>query len=228
MVAFKRFMTVLFVASIAGTSATAATGGQDVGADHEKTLYSIGVNISDSLKVFDLTDSEFQQVLKGFVESRKGASPGFDPKSYDQAIQKLARERRARQGERLAAKGQEFLQQKKKEQGAITTPSGLVYIPKKEGTGDPPKTADSVKVHYRGTLVDGREFDSSHRRGAPATFRLDGVIPCWREGLTLMRPGGRGELVCPPELAYGDRGAGDMILPKATLSFDVELLEIVK
>lgn len=198
------------------------------GNDQARTLYAIGVNIADSLKVFDLSDAEFQQVLKGFVESRTGVDPGFDPKAFDAAIQNLARQRRAAQGERQVAAGRAFLERMKKEPGAVTTPSGLVLIPKQEGKGDHPKPADSVKVHYRGTLVDDREFDSSHRRGAPATFRLDGVIKCWQEGVALMRPGGKAQLVCPPELAYGERGMGDMILPKATLSFDIELLEIVK
>jgi len=103
-----------------------------------------------------------------------------------------------------------------------------VYIAATAGKGDSPKPVDTVKVHYKGTLPDGREFDSSYKRNSPAEFRLDGVIKCWTEGLQKMKPGGKAQLVCPPNLAYGDSGAGELILPGATLVFDVELLEIKK
>jgi len=102
----------------------------------------------------------------------------------------------------------------------------MVYQSLVEGKGASPNQTDVVKVNYRGTLVDGREFDSSYRRNRALEFKLDNVIPCWGEGLKLMKPGGKAKLVCPPELAYGDSGAGEMILPGATLVFDVELLEV--
>jgi len=98
----------------------------------------------------------------------------------------------------------------------------------KAGTGPTPKPSDTVKVHYHGTLTDGTVFDSSVQRGQPATFQLSGIIPCWKEGLQLMKVGGKSRLVCPPELAYGDRGAPPRIKPGATLVFEVELLEIAK
>jgi len=103
---------------------------------------------------------------------------------------------------------------------------GLVYKSLREGAGPSPTAADSVKVHYRGTLVDGTEFDSSYKRNAPAVFPLGGVIKCWTEGVQRMKIGGKAELVCPPELAYGTRGAGSAVPPNATLRFEVELLEI--
>ena len=110
---------------------------------------------------------------------------------------------------------------------AVTTPSGLVYTSVVEGKGASPTAADTVKVHYRGTFPDGREFDSSYSRNAPATFPLGRVIPCWTEGVQKMKVGGKAQLVCPPGIAYGERGAGNgKIPPNATLRFEVELLEI--
>ena len=109
----------------------------------------------------------------------------------------------------------------------VTTPSGLVYTSVVEGKGVSPTAADTVKVHYRGTLADGKEFDSSYSRKAPATFPLGRVIPCWTEGVQKMKVGGKAQLLCPPAIAYGERGAGNgAIPPNATLRFEVELLEI--
>jgi FKBP-type peptidyl-prolyl cis-trans isomerase FkpA len=110
----------------------------------------------------------------------------------------------------------------------VTTASGLVYTAIKEGTGPSPTATDVVKVHYRGTLPDGKEFDSSHKRGQPAEFPLNRVIKCWTEGVQKMKVGGKAKLVCPPSIAYGERGAGGVIPPNATLHFEVELLEIKK
>ena len=110
----------------------------------------------------------------------------------------------------------------------VTTPSGLVYTVVTEGKGASPTAADTVKVHYRGTFLDGREFDSSYARNAPATFPLGRVIPCWTEGVQRMKVGGKAQLVCPAAIAYGARGAGGVIPPDATLKFEVELLAIAK
>ena len=108
----------------------------------------------------------------------------------------------------------------------VTTKSGLVIQTLKEGTGTAPKATDTVKVHYRGTFIDGKEFDSSYKRGEPTEFPLNRVIPCWTEGVQKMKVGGKAKLTCPPSLAYGTRGAGRVIPPNATLSFDVELLGV--
>jgi len=108
------------------------------------------------------------------------------------------------------------------------TASGIVITTLKEGTGASPKSTDNVKVHYRGTLTDGKEFDSSYGRGQPATFPLNRVIPCWTEGVQTMKVGGKAKLLCPPALAYGSRGVPGTIPPESTLIFEVELLEILK
>ena len=106
----------------------------------------------------------------------------------------------------------------------VTKPSGLVFQSLVDGKGASPAATDVVKVHYRGTFPDGKEFDSSYKRGEPTEFPLNGVIPCWTEGVQLMKVGGKAKLTCPPGIAYGTRGAGGVIPPNATLKFDVELL----
>jgi len=113
-----------------------------------------------------------------------------------------------------------------KEPGAVVTPSGLVYRSLTDGKGASPTAADTVKVHYRGTFPDGREFDSSHKRGEPAEFPLGRVIKCWTEGVQRMKVGGKAKLTCPASIAYGARGAGGVIPPNATLQFEVELLAV--
>ena len=113
-----------------------------------------------------------------------------------------------------------------KETGAVVTASGLVYLSLKDGTGASPTANDKVKVHYRGTFPDGKEFDSSYKRGEPIEFPLSGVIKCWTEGVQRMKVGGKAKLTCPAAIAYGARGAGGVIPPNATLLFEVELLAI--
>lgn len=108
----------------------------------------------------------------------------------------------------------------------VKTASGLVYESLKEGSGTSPKASDTVRVHYRGTLTDGKEFDSSYKRGQPAEFPLGAVIKCWTEGVQMMKPGGKARLTCPASIAYGERGAGGVIPPNATLVFEIELLEV--
>ena len=115
-----------------------------------------------------------------------------------------------------------------KEAAPVTTPSGLIYRSLKEGSGANPTASDVVKVHYRGTLVDGKEFDSSYKRNEPAEFPLNRVIPCWTEGVQRMKVGGKAKLTCPPGIAYGQRGAGGVIPPNATLDFEIELLDIAR
>jgi FKBP-type peptidyl-prolyl cis-trans isomerase FkpA len=114
------------------------------------------------------------------------------------------------------------------ETGAVVTPSGLVYRALKEGTGESPAPTDTVRVHYRGRFTDGREFDSSHSRGQPASFPLNRVIKCWTEGVQRMKVGGSAKLTCPSAIAYGERGAGGVIPPHSVLVFEVELLGISK
>ncbi|KAB0670243.1 FKBP-type peptidyl-prolyl cis-trans isomerase [Oryzomonas sagensis] len=113
-----------------------------------------------------------------------------------------------------------------REKGAVKTASGMVYQSLREGKGASPQASSTVEVNYRGTLTNGKEFDSSYKRNQSISFPLTGVIPCWTEGVQKMKVGGKARLVCPPELAYGSRGAGSAVPPNATLIFEVELLNI--
>ena len=119
-----------------------------------------------------------------------------------------------------------FISDAAKEPGAKVTPLGLVFRSLQEGTGASPNATDKVKVHYRGTLPDGKEFDSSYKRNQSIEFPLNGVIACWTEGVQLMKIGGKSKLTCPPAIAYGARGAGGVIPPNATLQFEIELIAI--
>ena len=165
-------------------------------------------------------------VKQGLTHAASGKGPDTDISAYTEKINQLARERRKALGLKLSEKNKDFIEKTAKEKGAVKTDSGLVYLPLKDGNGTSPKSTDTVKVSYRGTFPDGKEFDSSYKRGEPIDFKLDGVIKCWNEGIQKMKPGGKAELVCPPELAYGENGAGNVIMPYATLVFEVELLEV--
>jgi FKBP-type peptidyl-prolyl cis-trans isomerase FkpA len=129
---------------------------------------------------------------------------------------------------RAADPGAEFAEKAAKEKGAVKTASGLVYRSLKDGTGEKPAATSTVKVNYKGTFVDGAVFDASDRHGGPATFPLNAVIRCWTEGVAMMKVGGKAQLVCPPSIAYGERGAPGAVPPNSTLVFEVELLAIVK
>ena len=196
--------------------------------DEEKTFYAIGQIVARQLGVFSLTTAELERVQQGINDGVSGNKPLVDVAEYNSKVQDLAKSRRKAQGDKQAAVGKEYLEKAAKEKGAVKTESGMVYLSLKEGAGESPKATDTVKVHYRGTLPDGREFDSSYKREKPIDFKLDAVIKCWTEGVQKMKPGGKAKFVCPAALAYGDNGAGEMILPGATLAFEVELLEVVK
>ncbi len=131
-------------------------------------------------------------------------------------------------GARAADPGADFAEKAAKEKGAVKTASGLVYRSLKDGTGEQPTVTSTVKVNYRGTLVDGTVFDASDRHGGPISFPLNGVIRCWTEGVAKMKVGGKAQLVCPPQIAYGARGAPPEVPPNATLVFEVELLGVQK
>ena len=194
--------------------------------EEQKTLYAVGISVSRSLAAFDLTPAELDYVKQGLNDAQTGKKLEVDLTMYNGKIQELAKARRKAQGKKQAGAGKEFIENAAKEKGAVKTQSGIVYIPTVEGKGTSPTATDIVRVNYRGTLVDGKEFDSSFKRGNPLEFKLDNVIKCWTEALQLMKPGGKAKLVCPPFMAYGDTGAGDLILPGATLAFEVDLLEV--
>jgi len=177
---------------------------------------------------FNLSEAELALVQAGFSDGVLNHKPQVDIETFGPKIQALAQARASAgaEAEKKASAG--FLEKAAAEKGAVKLPSGVIYSEIKPGTGDSPKATDTVKVHYQGTLTDGTVFDSSIKRGEPATFPLNGVIKCWTEGLQKIKVGGKSRLVCPSDIAYGDRGSPPTIKPGATLVFEVELLEIVK
>jgi len=196
--------------------------------DEQKTLYAIGLAVAGSLSSFALSAAELDLVKAGLTDGVLNRQRQVDLQAYGIKIQELQRARAAVVAAAEQKMGQAVVDKAAAEKGATKTASGLVIVPIKPGTGASPKATDRVKVHYHGTLADGAVFDSSVQRGEPATFPLTGVIPCWTEGLQLMKVGGKSRLVCPAALAYGDRGSPPRIKPGATLTFEVELLEILK
>jgi len=198
--------------------------------DEEKALYSMGVMLSENLLTFDLTDQELAMVRAGLSDGARDKSTlkPADIEALIPKIRELQTTRVAAASEREKTTGTEFLAKAATEAGATKTESGMVFKSVKEGDGPSPVATDMVKVHYEGRLVSGKVFDSSKERNEAATFPLNGVIQCWTEGLQKMKVGGTAQLVCPPEMAYGEEGRPPQMPGNATLIFDVELLEIVK
>ena len=173
---------------------------------------------------FDFSAAEMDILKKALTDAAAG-KPAEDIQTWGPKIQELAGSRAARVAEKQKALSAAFLAKAAGEAGAQKTESGMVYRELRPGTGESPKATDTVKVNYRGTLVDGTEFDSSYKRGEPAQFPLNGVIKCWTEGVQKMKVGGKSQLVCPADLAYGDGGRPG-IPGGATLVFEIELLQI--
>lgn len=204
---------------------TAACAQPALDSDRDKTLYALGIAIGTNVEVFQLTEDELEIVAAGISDGALGNEPKVDMNVFGPKIEELAGERASEAAAAERQASADFLYQMAQEPGAQRSASGLVYIPISEGTGPSPVPTDTVSVHYHGTLRDGTVFDSSVERGQPATFALNGVIPCWTEALQKMRVGGKSKLVCPSELAYGDTGTGP-IPGGAALVFEVELLSI--
>lgn len=197
--------------------------------DDDKALYTAGALLAQNLLSFELTEKELEMVKAGLADGARSQSK-LTPEEMDALIPKLQELQMARvEAASLREKdsGAEFLAKAAAEAGATQTASGMVYKMVSEGSGEAPQASDVVKVHYTGRFVDGKEFDSS-TDGDPAVFPLGAVIGCWTEGVQLMRVGGKAQLTCPPDLAYGEQGRPPQMPGNATLVFDVELLEIVK
>ncbi|OYT21131.1 MAG: peptidylprolyl isomerase [Nitrospira sp. UW-LDO-01] len=196
--------------------------------DDQKTLYALGLALSQSIGTFSLTEAELDMVKNGMTDGVLKRSPKVDLQTFGPKIQQLQQARLALVAEGEKKAGAAFTAKAATEKGSIKTESGIVITPIKPGTGATPKATDTVKVHYHGTLTDGTVFDSSIKRGEPATFPLDKVIKCWTEGVQQIKVGGKSRLICPSNLAYGDASPpGSPIKPGSTLIFEVELLEIV-
>ena len=192
--------------------------------DDEKTVYALGLSMYRSLAQFDLAPAEIQLIQRALADAAAG-KPAVELNAWGPKIQPLATARAGRAAEREKAASAAYCAKAATEPGSTKSESGLIYRELTPGSGGSPKATDTVKVHYRGTLVNGTEFDSSYKRNEPAQFALNGVIPCWTEGVQKMKVGGKSQLVCPSNIAYGDQGRPG-IPGGAALIFQIELLEI--
>ena len=218
---------ILFLTGLASAAEDRALKDQK-----DKVSYSIGVNIGNNLKTLPV-EVNLDLIIKGIRDMVSGTKSLMTDEEIRETMMAFQKEVTAKYAEKMKVlgeknkkEGQEFLAENKKKEGITTLPSGLQFKVLTAGTGKKPLDTDTVTVHYRGTLIDGTEFDSSFRRGQPATFPVKGVIPGWTEAIKLMPQGSKWQIFIPSQLAYGERGAGNQIGPNATLIFDVELISI--
>jgi len=233
---YSRLFVVMFVLLFAvGCSAEEAKVAEmKLETPKDRISYTIGVNIGQDFKGQEI-DVDTNVLLMGLKDSLDGKELKLtdeemvaEIQSFQQKMQaKMVAEMEASAGKNQA-EGEAFLTENANKEGDVVTESGLQYKVLEEGEGDSPGAADVATVHYKGTLIDGTQFDSSYDRGQPATFPVGGVIPGWTEALQLMKPGAKWQLFIPSALAYGERGAGQDIGPNATLLFDVELISVEK
>ena len=194
----------------------------------DKVSYIIGMDIGNNLKK-QLIDVDLNILTKGLKDAFTGAKSLLTEKEIQETMTAFQKEMMAKKEEvakQNKKDGEAFLAENKKKEGVKTLPSGLQYKVIKTGTGKKPKSTDTVTVHYRGTLINGTEFDSSYKRGQTVSFPVSGVIPGWTEALQLMEEGAKWQLFIPSNLAYGEKGAGNVIGPNATLIFEIELVSI--
>jgi FKBP-type peptidyl-prolyl cis-trans isomerase FklB len=216
------------------TTPVVAAEKQELKTQKDKVSYVIGLDMGNSLKK-NMVDVDTEILIRGLKDALSGANPLMTEQEMKETIMALQKDLQAKQQEQAKAlaeknkkEGETFLAENKKKRGVITMPSGLQYKILANGKGQSPKATDTVTVNYKGTLVDGTEFDSSYKRGQPATFTVNGVIPGWTEALQLMKEGSKWQLFVPSNLAYGERGAGGAVGPNAVLIFEVELISIKK
>jgi FKBP-type peptidyl-prolyl cis-trans isomerase FklB len=228
----KRRLAMAMCAAVALSGAAFAADAPELKSDKEKISYSIGMDIGGNLKRGSV-EVDPDLLAKGLKDSYGGGKTILTEDQARQAIADFQKTLMAKQAETMQklseknkADGEKFLAENAKKEGVKVLPSGLQYKEITPGTGKSPKTTDTVTTHYKGTLIDGTEFDSSYKRGQPATFQVSGVIPGWTEALQLMKEGAKWQLFVPSNLAYGERGAGREIGPNATLIFEVELISV--
>lgn len=196
--------------------------------DDEKTIYALGVGLSRQIAPFHLSAAELEILKAGLTDGATRASTSVSPETYREKIAQLADVRSAAAAADQKKAGAAFLDRATAEEGARKLATGLVLKTIREGTGKSPMLADTARVRYSGRLIDGTVFDSTSDEAQPAALPMGQVIPCLAQVLQLMKEGGKARLVCPSNLAYGDRGLPPSIPPGATLTFEVELIEVAK
>ncbi len=227
---FSVLVAALFLISIIGQAAAE----EPYPNKKDKVGYSIGINMGRDFAKREL-DIGIEAFVQGLKDGLSGAVPRMTEEQRQETLVKLGEEMKARQEAKVKMEteknrkaGQEFMAANAKKEGVVVLDSGLQYKIVKEGTGEKPGPEDTVTVHYKGSLPDGTIFDSSEKRGQPATFALNRVIKGWSEGLQLMKAGAKWIIYLPPQLAYGARGAKPLIGPEQSLVFEVELLSVEK
>jgi len=224
----KQAALMFSIALAVASGASAQTANQTPQTDDQKTLYAAGAALAQSVASWNLKPEELAFVLQGLSDAASGKKLAVNLDEQRPKIQAYAQARASAVAVAEKKASEPFLAKAAAEKGAKKTDSGLIISEITAGTGAVPKIEDKVKVHYHGTLIDGTVFDSSVQRGEPVIFPIKGVIPCWTEGLQLMKVGEKAKFVCPENVAYGDRGAPPKIKPGATLVFEVALLDIAK
>jgi len=228
----KRLAVAALCAALMSPAAARAVDVPALQGEKEKLSYGIGMDIGATLKRQSI-EVDVESLARGIRDSYSGDNTLLTVEESRELILEYQRKVAERQaaamklaGEKNRAEGEKFLAENATKEGVKVLPSGLQYEVITPGTGRSPKLSDTVTTHYRGTLIDGTEFDSSYRRGEPATFPVSGVIAGWTEALQLMKEGAKWRIFVPPNLAYGERGAGRAIGPNATLIFEVELISV--
>lgn len=213
-------------------SSVTAVQAEELSTDQQKLSYSLGLILGEKLKS-DVKDLDIDAFRNGIEAIYTGKKPLLNHEEVGKVMQAFQQQKMEEQRAAMAkladdnaAKGKAYMEKNGKKKGVVTTKSGLQYEELRAGTGPSPKPTDTVKVNYRGELIDGTVFDSSYKRGKPVSFPLNGVIPGWTEGLQMMKEGGKARLVIPAKLAYGPGGMGNAIGPNETLVFQVELLKV--
>lgn len=226
----KKTLLAVTLASLVAVGPVALA--DDLDTEDKKLSYSLGLILGEKLKQ-DIESLDVEAFRQGVETIYSGEDPLLDQEQVGQIMQAFQMKKMEEQRQQFAElaqsnldKGKTYQDENSKKDGVTTTESGLQYEELVKGEGESPSAEDTVKVHYKGELVDGTEFDSSYARGEPVSFPLNGVIPGWTEGLQLMKEGGKARLVIPADLAYGPGGMGNAIGPNETLVFEVELLEV--
>jgi len=226
----KKSMLALALSGALAT--TTAVQAQALETEQQKLSYSLGLILGERIQA-DVEELDIKAFTQGVEAVFAGTEPALDQQQVAEVMQAFQQRKMEEQRAAMAQladenskKGTAYMAENGAKKGVKTTESGLQYEVLEAGKGKSPKATDTVKVHYRGQLIDGTEFDSSYARNEPVSFPLDGVIPGWTEGLQLMKEGGKSRLVVPSDLAYGPGGMGNAIGPNETLVFEVELLEV--
>lgn len=227
MTAVRLATAMAMVATLSGCGSGGASATPDPQSEEDKTLYAMGFMMGKRAESLDLTKEEASIAARGFYDAATGATSLAPPEQFGQKVAQLQQQRMSARATQEKERAKPYLEAAAKEEGAETSQSGLVFRSLTAGTGANPAVTDRVRVHYRGTLVDGTEFDSSYERNKPAEFALNRVVKCWQEGIPKLKVGGKARLVCPSTIAYGDRGQPPDIPGGATLTFEVELLDIL-